>query len=149
VRSIKFNGANLPVTKTPYGSLVGELQGSKYSIASIAASLPALEEWKVNDGLPERNANYDDSRWVIANHTTTPNPSPPKTYPVLYSDEYGMLALRVYPRPLEINTIIGYHTGNLLWRGRFQGANASGVYLQVIGGPSRYKAEAQAPPTTF
>jgi hypothetical protein len=25
----------------------------------------------------------------VANHTSTPNPTPPATYPVLYADEYG------------------------------------------------------------
>lgn len=30
----------------------------------------------------------------VANHTGTPNPSPPATYPVLYADEYGMLISR-------------------------------------------------------
>jgi hypothetical protein len=73
--------------------LVGQLQGSRYTVASIESSLPALAKWKVNDGLPERNANYDDSKWVVANHMTTPNPSPPDTYPVLYSDEYGKMTL--------------------------------------------------------
>ena len=91
VRNVNFNGASLRVTRTPYGSLVGQLQGSRYSTASIEATLPSLTTWKVNDGLPERNASYDDSKWVVANHMTTLNPSPPGTYPVLYSDEYGML----------------------------------------------------------
>jgi len=26
---------------------------------------------------------------IVANHSSTPNPSPPATYPVLYADEYG------------------------------------------------------------
>jgi hypothetical protein len=93
VRDVNFNGANLRVTKTPYGSLVAQLQGSRSSVTSIEASLPALTKWKVNDGLPERNASYDDSKWVAADHMTTPNPSKPDTYPVLYSDEYGKNSL--------------------------------------------------------
>ena len=43
-----------------------------------------------------------------ANHTSTPLWSKPATYPVLYADEYG------------------FHTGNILWRGRFNG-KSSGV----------------------
>lgn len=95
VRNVDFNGASLRVSKTPYGSFVNQLQGSRYSVSSVEATLPALTNWKVNDGLPERNASYDDSRWVVANHMTTPNPSPPGTYPVLYSDEYGIPDIRV------------------------------------------------------
>jgi hypothetical protein len=94
IRNVNFNGANLRVTKTKYGSLVSQLQESMYSVASIQATLPVLTNWKLNDGLPERNANYDDSRWVVANHTNTSNPTPPATYPVLYADEYGMSGLR-------------------------------------------------------
>jgi Beta-galactosidase jelly roll domain len=32
----------------------------------------------------------------------------------------------------------GFHTGNLLWRGHFSGTAATGVFLAVIGGTSRY-----------
>jgi hypothetical protein len=95
VRSITFNGTPLRVTKTAYGSFVGQLQASKWTAATIEASLPALSNWKVADGLPERNATYDDSRWVVADHTTTSAPSKPDTYPVLYSDDYGKFGLYV------------------------------------------------------
>ncbi|CZR58948.1 related beta-galactosidase B [Phialocephala subalpina] len=118
VSHLKFNGQSIKVSKTTYGSLVGKLGACSETIASIQAKLPALSGWKVNDGLPERLANYDDSKWTVANHSGTPNPSPPATYPVLYADEYG------------------YHTGNLLWRGRFPGSNPTGVHLEVIGGTS-------------
>ena len=64
ISEVTFNGMNIHVTRTPYGSLVGHLQASPHSINSIAAQLPALDKWKVADGLPERNASYDDSRWV-------------------------------------------------------------------------------------
>ena len=64
ISRVRFNGDDLHATKTSYGSLVGTLNGSSQSIASVQAQLPALNAWKVNDGLPERNASYDDSRWV-------------------------------------------------------------------------------------
>ncbi|GAB7346927.1 hypothetical protein MBLNU459_g1992t3 [Dothideomycetes sp. NU459] len=115
---VTFNGQAVAVHATKYGSMVGTLSPAKWTVSSLNATLPALTEWKVRDGLPERNADYDDSKWVIANHTSTPNPSKPATYPVLYSDDYG------------------FHTGNLLWRGRFDGAEATGVFLNVIGGTS-------------
>jgi hypothetical protein len=64
VSHVRFNGEEIPVSKTAYGSLVGSLEDRSHTIASTQAQLPTLKAWKVNDGLPERNANYDDSRWV-------------------------------------------------------------------------------------
>jgi len=118
VSQVQFNGESVRVSRTSYGSLVGNLEDCSQSTGSIQAQLPQLKSWKVNDGLPERDASYDDSRWVVANHNSTPNPSPPATYPVLYADEYA------------------YHCGNLLWRGRFSGTTATGVFLAVVGGTS-------------
>lgn len=118
ISQVRFNGDSVRVSKTSYGSLVGNLGDGSPSIASVQAQLPQLKNWKVNDGLPERTASYDDSKWVAATHTSTQNPSPPATYPVLYADEYG------------------FHTGNLLWRGRFSGTTATGVFLEVVGGTS-------------
>lgn len=123
ISSVKFNGEDVKVEKTTWGSLVGALYASKDDTVSILASLPKLDSWKAADGLPERLQEYDDSKWVLANKTSTPNRTPPATYPVLYADEYG------------------FHTGNLLWRGRFSSSTNSslaptGVYLSVIGGTS-------------
>jgi beta-galactosidase len=61
---VRFNGEELLVSKTAYGSLLGNLKESSHMIASIQGQLPALKTWTVNDGLPERNAGYDDSKWV-------------------------------------------------------------------------------------
>lgn len=73
ITEVTFNARKKHVTRTPYGSLVGYFHVSHNSIDSIAAQLPALDKWKVADGLPERNASYDDSRWVgkfdLANHS--------------------------------------------------------------------------------
>ncbi|KAF4637265.1 hypothetical protein G7Y89_g814 [Cudoniella acicularis] len=115
VQHVTFNGVDLSVRKTDYGSLIGQLGALSHSIDSIQSQLPSLNNWKINDGLPERDASYDDSKWTIANLNTTTNPTPPAIYPVLYGDEYG------------------YHTGNILFRGRFEGS-ATGVHLAVIGG---------------
>lgn len=115
---VTFNGKAVPVKATKYGSVIGTLSASDWTVASLNATLPLLTEWKVNDGLPERLSDYDDSKWVIANHSSTPNPNPPATYPVLYADDYG------------------FHTGNLLWRGRFNSTSAIGVFLNIIGGTS-------------
>lgn len=124
VSGVKFNGEGLKVEKTPWGSLVSTLEASKDDTTSILASLPKLGTWKAADGLPERVPEYDDSKWVLANRSSSPNALlPPATYPVLYADEYG------------------FHTGNLLWRGRFPSPSNSssaptGVYLSVTGGTS-------------
>lgn len=115
---VTFNGKAVPVKATKYGSVIGTLSASNWTVASLNATLPLLTEWKVNDGLPERLSDYNDSKWVIANHSSTPNPNPPATYPVLYADDYG------------------FHTGNLLWRGRFNSTSATGVFLNIIGGTS-------------
>jgi len=110
VTKLSWNGGNVNIQFTDYGSLIAILQGPTSNI-----TLPALTSWKVADSLPERLPSYDDSWWTSANHTSTPNPYPPQTLPVLYIDEYG------------------YHIGTHLWRGHFTGG-ASGVYLNVTGG---------------
>jgi len=114
---VMFNGQAVAVRSTRYGSLVGSLSAPNATIATIQASIPALTDWKVADGLPERMASYNDSGpgWKPANKTSTLNPWQPETYPVLYADEYG------------------FHTQTILWRARFTGP-ATGVYLNVIGG---------------
>ncbi|KAL1311871.1 hypothetical protein AAFC00_001943 [Neodothiora populina] len=117
VKQVTFNGEIVIVKPTDHNSIIGTLSSSDVTVASLQASLPALTAWKVKDSLPERFAEYNDSgaAWVNADHNTTLHPVPPATYPVLFADEYG------------------FHTGPLLWRGRFAG-NASGVFLNIIGG---------------
>lgn len=115
--SIVFNGQEITTSKTDYGSLVGTLEADidhpKLDIS--------LTNWSVQDGLPERMLDYDDSGagWRAADKNTTSNPRQPDTLPVLYGDEYG------------------FHAQNLLWRGRFSdNGTARGVFLNVIGGSS-------------
>jgi hypothetical protein len=64
INQVIFNGIEVEVERTAYGSLIGKLAGSKHSVESIGAQLPALTNWKAQDGLPERNASYDDSKWT-------------------------------------------------------------------------------------
>ncbi|OJJ02116.1 hypothetical protein ASPVEDRAFT_52869 [Aspergillus versicolor CBS 583.65] len=119
VTDATFNGANLNVSKSKYGSLIGTLPAAEVTIESLAASLPSLGDWKVADNLPETAAEYDDSNWTDADHMQTPHFVPPDTYPVLFADEYG------------------YQAGNILWRGHFNASEdelPSGAYLRVIGG---------------
>ena len=117
--SMTFNGKNIQASRTSYGSLIGTVGFDQSIQETIASSLPALDNWKVADGLPERDFHYNDSGpgWVNANKTETANPVDPETLPVLYADEYG------------------FHAQNILWRGYFTGS-ATGAYLSVIGGTS-------------
>jgi len=121
---LTFNGKEIKVKKTKYGSLRGTLPAPKVTVESITSILPTLE-WKVSDALPERSLDYDDSgaAWVPANKNSTLNPRQPATFPVLYADEYG------------------FHAQNILWRGRFSIDNSTGaaptsVFLDIIGGTS-------------
>ncbi|KAI5782401.1 glycoside hydrolase family 35 protein [Peziza echinospora] len=115
VKTVTWNGKHLSTQRTKHGSLTATLQGPKAPATVEGLRLPALTVWKAADSLPERFPDYDDSRWTSADHMTTPSFFPPDTYPVLYADEYG------------------YHTGGVLWRGRFEGP-ADGVFLSVKGG---------------
>ncbi|KAI5359951.1 Putative glycoside hydrolase, family 35, Galactose-binding-like domain superfamily [Septoria linicola] len=115
VSRVTVNGEVYNTTRSPTGSLIADLPVAQDTIESIQASIQALDQWKVADSLPEKDCDYDDSQWTVADRQWTPNPNPPETYPVLFADEYG------------------YQAGNLLWRGRFD-ASAAAVYLRVIGG---------------
>ena len=61
---ILFNGKEIPTKRSLYGSLIGNTKRSAHTIASVKDKLPKLDSWKVNDSLPERKADYDDSKWV-------------------------------------------------------------------------------------
>lgn len=112
IHSIQWNGKEIHLSKTVYGSFKGFIGSPRITIA-----LPSLISWKVRDSLPERLLNYSDSgpAWVEANHTTTPNPTKPLTLPVLYVDDYG------------------FHNSFHLFRGYFTGSSAS-VNLTIQGG---------------
>jgi hypothetical protein len=111
-QTLSWNGNKLQTSRTPYGSLKAHVAAFNGTI-----QLPSLDNWKVNEGLPEKMPSYDDSSaaWVVADHLTTPNPTKPDTLPVLYVDEYG------------------FHNSFHLFRGYFDGS-ATGIQLSVQGG---------------
>ncbi|EJD51752.1 hypothetical protein AURDEDRAFT_143037 [Auricularia subglabra TFB-10046 SS5] len=110
--AVTWNGRLLLATRTSYGSLV-----ARYTPPTLNAAVRVGKlNWRVADGLPERAADYDDSKWTRADKTFTPSKFQPDTLPVLYGEEYGIWM------------------GNILWRGRFTGNNATGVFLSVAGG---------------
>lgn len=94
VTALHWNGKKLQGTRTAYGSWRATTPALDLTGAGVSASLAKTlaSGWKVADGLPERWANYSDAGagWVLANHTTTPNPTKPSTLPVLYADDYGL-----------------------------------------------------------
>lgn len=107
-----WNGKMIATKKTAYGSLIGSAPGAE----GAKLNLPTLNSWRSQDTLPEIQADYDDSRWTICNKTTTVNPIAPLTLPVLYSGDYG------------------YNAGTKLYRGRFDGKNATGANITVQNG---------------
>ncbi|KAG5633692.1 hypothetical protein H0H81_005990 [Sphagnurus paluster] len=114
VDKIVWNGKAVATQKTSYGSLTATLAKPGLDTATFQKSL-TLSNWKYSDALPERSAKYDDSKWVVANHMSTANPTKPQTLPVLYADDYG------------------FHTGVQIFRGRFTG-KATGAKLSLQGG---------------
>ena len=66
VRAVTWNGAGVRVRSDGQGVLHGSLTQKVTGV-----SVPALTGWKFADSLPEIQAGFDDSDWVIANHTST------------------------------------------------------------------------------
>lgn len=98
--------------RTPYGSLIGDAPGAE----DTDISLPRLKHWKAQDTLPEIKPGYDDSNWTRCNKTTSVNPMTPLSLPVLFSGDYG------------------YHAGTKVYRGRFDGDEATGANVTVQNG---------------
>lgn len=90
------------------------------SINSPSFTIPDLTEvkWKSIDSLPEISDTFDDSLWTSANQTFTQNPYQPLLATVsTYGSDYG------------------YHTGALLYRGRFVATgNEANFSLWTQGG---------------
>lgn len=109
--SVLVNGASVPIRVSRSGSLLGSLPGPK------PVTLPALTGWRTHSEAPEAAADFNDSGWTVADKTTTLSPIPPKTLPVLYSDDYG------------------YHSGSVWYRGHFTASGGeTAVALNAITG---------------
>jgi hypothetical protein len=69
------------------GTFVGYL-----TFSSTKITVPPLSDWKFRDSLPEIQATFDDSSWVVANHTMTNIPFKPYYGDgrVLYGCDYGL-----------------------------------------------------------
>ncbi|KAG6916269.1 hypothetical protein DXG01_007613 [Tephrocybe rancida] len=73
---VTWNGKSVKLAESDIGSLRGTvaLPGDLHSV-----HLPVLSdlEWKCADSLPELNVEYNDSKWVLANKTSTLRPQKP------------------------------------------------------------------------
>lgn len=112
VDTISWNGVDLSTTSSAYGSLTASIQGT----ADRSVNLPTLSTWKVADSLPEKARDYDDSAWKVCNKTTTLSTVRPITLPVLFSSDYG------------------YYAGQKIYRGYFDGTNATSANITAQGG---------------
>ncbi|OCH94229.1 hypothetical protein OBBRIDRAFT_789567 [Obba rivulosa] len=120
VTAVSWNGVRVPVESNSRaglgrGILTGTLELPS-SVSSIKA--PALTNWKFKDSLPEATASFDDSDWIVANHTQTNITAP--LYGdgrVLYGCDYG------------------FCENIVLWRGHFDGTGSeTSVNLTINGG---------------
>lgn len=115
VTKVTFNGKDVSVAADKAGALCGTIELPKADF-----SVPKLSEleWKYIDTLPELQADYDDSKWKVADLKKTYNSLRPLTTPVsLYSSDYG------------------FHTGTLLYRGIFTATgNETTFYAWTQGG---------------
>jgi hypothetical protein len=112
VTGISWNGRLLTTTRTLYGALTAPIPGTE----DRAIVLPILKDWRMADSLPEIRPDFDDSKWVICNKTTTLSSVKPITLPILYSSDYG------------------FYTGIKVYRGYFGLNSATGAKLTVAGG---------------
>ncbi|KAK6353296.1 hypothetical protein TWF696_005268 [Orbilia brochopaga] len=114
VRHVTFNDKDLNIRRTDGGWLYATL-----TPRLPETTIPDLSKlkWKYANSLPEICSSYDDSRWVTADNTYTPNKEKPSTEHILYASDYG------------------FHSGNILWRGHFTASGGEEEFsLKIQGG---------------
>jgi hypothetical protein len=116
ITNITFDGTPLNTTRSSDGFLKAKVDWTR----PAAYSLPDFRDltWRHVNSLPEVNIkSYDDSKWTICNHNTSTTPMKLHTPTSLYASDYG------------------FHTGSLIYRGRFAAnGNESWVLLTSSGG---------------
>ncbi|CAE6463948.1 unnamed protein product [Rhizoctonia solani] len=87
-------------------------------VGTADIKVPKLTNWRYQDSLPEVQQKYDDSKWIVANKTSTNIPERPYFGEnVLYGCDYG------------------FCEGAVVWRGHFKGsADITGARLVINGG---------------
>ena len=68
VRTVTWNGVGVEVESDGRGVLRGKLTLGD-TVKTV--KMPRLDGWRYTDRLPEAKAGFDDSDWVIADHTST------------------------------------------------------------------------------
>ncbi|ESK91113.1 glycoside hydrolase family 35 protein [Moniliophthora roreri MCA 2997] len=119
VSSISWNGQSVSFTTfSEPSSIITAIIPGPANPHVTGITIPQLSEWKSSDSLPEIRADFDDSSWVEANHTTTNIPA------MLYGD--GRV---LYPCDY------GFCENIVLYRGHFNGtADTKSVNLSINGG---------------
>ncbi|KAI0092324.1 glycoside hydrolase superfamily [Irpex rosettiformis] len=124
VKSVTWNGKNVRVNEVDGipGFLQGRLEFTLNKERDIR--VPSLTGWKFQDSLPEVKDEFDDSKWVSADHTTTNITQKPLFGDgrVLYGCDYGFCE----------NTV--------LWRGHFKGSSSTTAVNLTINGGSAFAA---------
>ncbi|OSC98180.1 glycoside hydrolase family 35 protein [Trametes coccinea BRFM310] len=121
VRTVTWNGARVGVQGAGTGVLHGRLSVSS-AIKNV--KLPNLQGWKFADTLPEIKDGYDDSKWVVADHTSTNITIPPAFGDgrVLYGCDYG------------------FCENIILWRGHFDATGGEKAANLTINGGTAFAA---------
>ncbi|KAK2000895.1 family 35 glycosyl hydrolase [Colletotrichum falcatum] len=120
LRSLRFNGEPLDFEQDERGVVTATV-----AFAAPEIKLPCLSRagWKYVDSLPEIRPGYSDELWTDADLAETHNTAHPLRTPVsLYGGDYG------------------YHTGSLLYRGRFTANGAESTLNITTQGGNAYGA---------
>ncbi|KAK7062550.1 hypothetical protein VNI00_000038 [Paramarasmius palmivorus] len=107
----------LDTSSSAMGYITGVVDAPKDALEEIV--VPELGNWVYRDSLPEVGTEFDDSEWIVANHTETNIPF--KMWygdgRVLYGCDYG------------------FCEGAVIWRGHFNGTGAEkSMNLSINGG---------------
>ncbi|MCH8686183.1 beta-galactosidase [Pedomonas mirosovicensis] len=111
--TISWNGSTVAGAETPNGSWL-----SREALpAAQPVKLPELAQWRVARGAPEADPDFDDSRWQpIDNRRTAATVAPPTGQPAMDMSAYG------------------FHSGDVWYRGRFEGGPAARKIALHYGG---------------
>lgn len=109
--SVRWNRKELSTKRTAYGSLKATAPGAE----DRSIDLPQLS-WVTADSLPEAQPDYDDSKWVICNKSSSLSPETPLSLPVLFAADYK------------------YYPGPYIYRGYFDGTTATSANATMQGG---------------
>lgn len=124
VSKLLINGKETEYTKSSLGNWI-----AKPGLEFPTVTLPDLKslDWHMIESVPEIKADYDDSKWMVAdqNYTNNPKGTPLKTPVSLYGSDYGfntgMLVFRGYftsngkESKLDLTTSGGYAYASSVW----------------------------------